>query len=166
MSKVHVVQQGEHLAGIAALHGLSDPRTIFDHPENAALKAERKNPNVLFPGDLLVIPEREVRSEDASTETRTKFQTSSTNLLLRLRVQDVSAAPVEGIAFLEGGVQMAERDEIREAPIPPSKRQDTISLPASPPREHELAFPLAIGELDPIKTPSGVRDRLNNLGYF
>lgn len=166
MSKVHVVQQGEHLAGIAAEHGFSDPRTIFDHPDNAELKAERKDPNILFPGDVVVIPEREVREEEAATETRTRFTTSAPRLLLRVRVLDVSGNPVEGTAFLEGGVMMGEDGEIREAPITASKKQDTISLPKSPPREREIEFPLAIGELDPIKTPSGIRDRLNNLGYF
>ncbi len=166
MSKIHVVQQGEHLPAIAAANGFSDPRTIFDHPDNAELKAERKDPNILFPGDVVVIPDREKREEAASTETRTRFTTSAQRLLLRLRVLDVSGKPVEGVAFLEGGVMLAQDGEIREAPIAADRTKDTASLPASPPRENELEFPLAIGELDPIKTPSGVRDRLNNLGYF
>ncbi len=166
MPKQHVVQEGEHLAAIAAAHGFSDPRTIFDHPDNAALKAERKDPNILLPGDVLVIPERERREESAPTDTRTSFTTSTRRLLLRLRVLDVSGNPVEGPAFLEGGAVMQQQDEIREAQIPASKVQDTLSLPKSPPREREIAFPLAIGALDPIRTPSGIRDRLNNLGYF
>jgi hypothetical protein len=45
MSSFHIVQQGEHLSGIAAKFGFSSFRTIWQHPENAELKKLRKDPN-------------------------------------------------------------------------------------------------------------------------
>ena len=58
MAVTHVVAQGEYLSLIAARFGFRDPRVIWNHPDNAALRERRKNPNVLFPGDVLTIPER------------------------------------------------------------------------------------------------------------
>src|SRR5437870_2055914 len=51
MSKTRVIKQGEHLSGIAQEEGFVNFHTIFDHPNNAALKALR-DPHDLFPGAL------------------------------------------------------------------------------------------------------------------
>src|SRR5260370_36720170 len=63
MTIQHTVTQGEHLSRIAKRYGFSDHRTIWDHARNAALKQEHQNPNVLFPGDQLFIPDREQKIE-------------------------------------------------------------------------------------------------------
>ncbi len=53
----HVVEQGECLATIAARHGYAW-QTVYNAPENAALRRRRPNPNVLYPGDVVEIPEK------------------------------------------------------------------------------------------------------------
>jgi len=42
----HTVVQGEHLTQIAAKYGFRDYRTIWQHGQNAALNAQRTNPNI------------------------------------------------------------------------------------------------------------------------
>ena len=61
MGKNHYVEQGEYLAQIARSYGFVDYNTIWDAPENQGLKDKRKNPNILFPGDKLFIPDKETK---------------------------------------------------------------------------------------------------------
>jgi hypothetical protein len=67
MSTNHVIEQGEHLSHLAAQYGFRDYLTIWDHPNNAALKDKRQNPNVLFPGDSVFIPDKEKKSVSRPT---------------------------------------------------------------------------------------------------
>lgn len=84
----HTVQQGECLSSIAARYGFSDWRHIYTHPDNADFRDERPDPNVIFPGDRLVIPARTTRTESASSEQRHRFVRKGTKTLLRLQLQD------------------------------------------------------------------------------
>jgi nucleoid-associated protein YgaU len=53
----HFVQQGECLSRIARRYGVREWRVVWDSPENEQLRAKRQNPNVLYPGDVVVIPD-------------------------------------------------------------------------------------------------------------
>lgn len=56
---VHVVQPGESLSKIAALYGMGFAawRKIYNHPLNEELRAKRPNPNLIHPGDEVMIPQ-------------------------------------------------------------------------------------------------------------
>ena len=49
----YIVKPGDHLAKIAANHGISSYLTLWTAGDNAELRAKRKNPNVLFAGDVV-----------------------------------------------------------------------------------------------------------------
>ena len=51
MSTRYVVKQGDYLAKIARAHGYTDYNALWNAPENQGLRAKRKSPNVLYPGD-------------------------------------------------------------------------------------------------------------------
>ena len=72
--KTHIVKQGESVAGIAKKYGFSNWLTIYNHADNAELKQKRPNPNVLYPGDKVVIPEKTVKEESGATEQRHRFR--------------------------------------------------------------------------------------------
>jgi hypothetical protein len=55
---MHVVVEGENLSTIAAAEGFRDFRKLYDAPENAELRKKRPNPNLIRPGDEVVIPDR------------------------------------------------------------------------------------------------------------
>jgi len=56
MSKPYVVKRGDTLSGIARQHGYKSWHEIYDSPENSAFRAKRPNPNLIFPGDVLLLP--------------------------------------------------------------------------------------------------------------
>ena len=55
----HTVEKGECMTSISRQYGFADYHTVYDHPQNKGLKDKRKNPNMLFPGDEVFIPEHE-----------------------------------------------------------------------------------------------------------
>jgi hypothetical protein len=57
MATNYTVVWGDTLTKIATKHGFSDWRIIYNHPSNAAFKAKRPNPDKIFVGDVLVIPD-------------------------------------------------------------------------------------------------------------
>src|SRR2546428_12660680 len=61
------VKECEYLRQIALEHGFLDPNIIWNHPNNAKLKAKRKYHNVLNPGDILFIPDKTDKNEARGT---------------------------------------------------------------------------------------------------
>ena len=57
MAKNYTVVWGDTLTKIAKNHGFDDWRVIYNHPSNAAFKAKRPNPDKIFVGDIIVIPD-------------------------------------------------------------------------------------------------------------
>jgi N-acetylmuramoyl-L-alanine amidase len=170
MSLIHIVKQGEHLVGIARQFGFSSFKTIFDHPENAELKKLRKNPNILFPGDRLFIPELLTKEVDRSTEKKHRFVRSVDSVQIRVRLLDLNGQPLKGTCFVKtsgDAVLMSESGDIFEGPIGSDEKKGELQLRSGlPENKLIIQYTLAVGSLDPIKTPSGQRARLNNLGYF
>jgi N-acetylmuramoyl-L-alanine amidase len=167
----HTVAQGEHLASIARKYGFSTYKTIWDHPENAALKQKRQNPSVIAPGDQLFIPDRQEKQEAASTEQKHSFQLQRDKLKLRLVVHDASARPVANARCeLRVGnqrVELTTDDQGKlEREIAPTDETAflTVKDPQAP--DSEILIPMMIGHLDPVDEESGQKARLINLGYL
>jgi hypothetical protein len=80
----HIVQQGECILSIARDHGHLF-ETIFSHPNNAQLRAIRKDPNILLPGDRVHIPEKQRKQAPCQTAMNHVFRKKgSGNFRLRL----------------------------------------------------------------------------------
>jgi hypothetical protein len=56
MSSPYTVKSGDNLSLIAQQHGVKSWRDIYDHPDNAAFRLKRPDPNRIFAGDVLMIP--------------------------------------------------------------------------------------------------------------
>jgi N-acetylmuramoyl-L-alanine amidase len=167
----HTVVQGEHLSGIAKEYGFASYKTIWDHGQNAELKKKRRNPNVIFPGDELFIPDKGEKEESRNTEQRHRFELKTEKLKLRLVLEDLYEKPIanakcalhienESKELTTDGQGKIERD------IKPTDKRAflTIKDPQTP--INEILIPIKIGDLDPEKKESGQKARLNNLGYF
>jgi hypothetical protein len=172
MSHEYVIKRGEHLAKIATDHGLSSYRaTIWDAPQNAALKQKRKNPHVLNPGDSVHIPDRQIQQFSAATEVRHRFRVKRERLWLRVALEDFLGKPLAGAKCeltLDGKPieLVADGGGRIETEIPPTAQDAVLVVKdaASPLKDKRLL--LRIGDLTPVEEPSGQRARLSNLGYF
>ena len=167
----HTVVQGEYLSEIAKRYGFGSYKTIWDHPENAALKKQRENPNVIFPGDRLFIPDKASKQVSGDTTQLHRFVLNGEKLKLRLVLEDLYEKPIadaqcelridnESFSLKTDGHGKIEKD------IKPGAHKGmlTIKDPQTPIKDIQL--PIQIGHLDPVDEVSGQKARLNNLGYF
>ena len=163
MSTPYTVRQGDHLARIAARFRFRDPATIWDHADNAELRASRENPDVLAPGDVVMIPDPEGRREEAATGRRHTFVARGKPLALRLSLLDFRGEPIAGaegeLAIRAPGEVTTDGEGKLDADLEPTDDGATLSLP-------QATITLAIGHLAPVALRSGVRARLVNLGYL
>ena len=169
MAKIHIVKQGEYLSGIANAYGFHTYKKIWHDPANTGLKEERKNPNVLFPGDQLVIPDKEEKQESRVTDARHKFQIDGEKLNLRMIVKNESAEAVANADYtlvVESDTDQKKTDGSGklEKLIPRGAQQGKLLL-KNEKFAIDLNVPIAIGHLDPVDKVTGQIGRLNNLGY-
>jgi pimeloyl-ACP methyl ester carboxylesterase len=58
MSTPYTVRPGDTLSSIARAHGLHSWQELYQHSDNAGFRAMRPNPNQIYPGDVLQVPDR------------------------------------------------------------------------------------------------------------
>src|SRR5262245_34661955 len=95
----YVVQRGDCLSSIANAFGFADFQSIYQRPENADFRQKRPNPNIICPGDVLFIPDRETKEVPAETDRRHKFVLSKVRVQLRLRLEDELHQPYKNTKY-------------------------------------------------------------------
>ena len=60
MMPEHMVVAGDCILSIAEENGFQW-KTIWNHAANSKLKADRGDPNVLFPGDVVFVPDKRLK---------------------------------------------------------------------------------------------------------
>ena len=70
MAERHTVRENEGMLIIASTFGFRNWRTIYEHHGNAALRATRPNPHILYEGDEVFIPDKEPREIECDTGNR------------------------------------------------------------------------------------------------
>ncbi|MEO5729276.1 MAG: hypothetical protein ABI134_19250 [Byssovorax sp.] len=158
---MHRLKQGECLSSIAAAHG-HVWKHVWKHPENAPLRDKRKDPNILLPGDVVFVPDREPKSVEVASSKKHRFTVKLDKVALHLRLTG-NLEPLKSEPYvlqLEGGDIKGETDGDGklDAQIPAGLTQVTLILP-----KRRQSYTLALGHLDPVDTPSGAEARLQNL---
>jgi hypothetical protein len=161
-----VVRQGESIESIARRHGFL-PQTIWDDPDNAQLKRERKDPSMLLPGDRLRVPERRRREEPGADAQRHKFRRKGLPSKLRVKVlrDGQPRANEPYVLSVDGQLSRGDLDGdgVIEIPVPPNARHGRLTVGKD--ESDQQVFELHLSGLDPIDAVSGVQQRLCNLGY-
>jgi N-acetylmuramoyl-L-alanine amidase len=156
------VKQGDCISSIAERHGLFWEK-VWDHPKNSRLKEQRKDPNILYPGDILFIPEKEKKEESGATEQKHRFRKKGTPAKLRLIIErdDKPIKNTDYILTIDGEISRGETDEkgLIEVPIKPNTKHGRLEIA-------DLVYELDFGFMDPIDENTGVQTRLQNLGFY
>jgi putative peptidoglycan binding protein len=173
MASYHTIQQGEYIALIAKKTGFRNWRTIYDHPQNADLRTRRADPNVLFPGDKLYIPDKTPKTESCATGKLHVFKVPAPTMQIQIKLKDRQ----EGKPFKNtkcilkvSGTEYpltTDGEGLIQKEVPVGTKTVELAVP-----KYHLKWKLEVGHLDPLREGgdekhivTGVQARLNNLGY-
>lgn len=162
----YVVRQGDYLDKLAHLHGFSADE-IWHHEKNRALREARPSPSLLAPGDVLHVPlEPGGRHTEVYAKAVNRFRARVPMVAVTVALRDEDGEPscvgepfsvAVGDERLEGTVDEAGRVRLE---LPVTVSEVTVVLEGL-----GVSMPVRVGHLDPLEEPSGVRHRLEHLGY-
>jgi len=156
------VSDGDCISSIAADNGFYW-ETIWNHAQNSDLKQKRKDPNILFPGDVVFVPDKTLKKESKAAGQKYKFVKKNNVVTLRLKLtNDFKARNGVKYTLQVGNLTLkgsTDGSGILEKKIPVDATEATLLT-------DEDAYTLAIGSLAPIEEKTGVQHRLQNLGYL
>lgn len=164
--KRHQVKQGDCISSIAEENGFFW-ETIWNHPENKELKELRKDPNILFPGDVVFVPDIRVKEVSEPTDQVHKFQVKTSPAKLKLRIlkegeprtNEPFVLTIDGEEKERGNISLDGNIRIS---IPPVAKKGKLTIGEG---ENQEIYYLNLGYLDPIDTLTGVKGRLANIGF-
>ena len=155
--------QGDSITSLAHDNGHFWPK-VWDHGENSALKAKRKNPNQIMEGDDVFIPELESKLESRGVDSRHVFKRKGVpaKLKMQLFLLGEPRRNEDYVLELDGKLITGklDGDGKLEQFIPPNCKGGSLKL-----KSGKEIIPIKLGFLNPIDEISGVKQRLNNLGF-
>ena len=162
----YVVVEGDCIESIAADAGFLWT-TIWNHPQNAVLKAERLTPNLLLPGDRVHIPERGLKLLDRPTDQHHRFVRKGLPCKLRLCIKwcDEPRRDTPYLLVIDGTRYDGTTDHEGwiEQVIPPRAASGQLTVGTDP--LFQQVFSLDLGGMDPVTETIGIQKRLSNLGF-
>ena len=160
----YMVKQGDCISSIAFKYGFF-PDTIWNDSKNSKLEQDRKDPNVLKPGDEVYIRDKEEKEESCASEKKHRFKRKGVpeKLIIQFMCDGEPRANEAYVLDIDGALSegTTEKDGKVEIAIPPNARKGTISF-----RDSGDKYELELGDLDPITEISGVQGRLKDLGFY
>lgn len=159
----YVVRQGDHLAKIAAQFGVSTD-AIWEMPQNREIK-EKRDPNILAPGDVLRIPPRAAAGKRYSANRDNSYRAAMPTVQLKVVFSNrgVALKNESYDVFGSGRIVQGQTDENGYAVIQVDVNVDAVDVRFA---AQGLSFTLRIGELDPVETELGVAQRLAHLRHL
>lgn len=165
MPQLHVAKVNDCISSIALERGFF-PDTIWNDPDNADLRRVRQDPNVLRTGDLVVIPDKQRKDEDKSTDQRHRFRRKGfpTTVHIQLLKNDLPRANEPYQLVIDGRIHSGTTDGEGKLKsyIPANARNAMLYIGKG---EDCDEYELAVRHLQPVTELKGVQQRLNNLGY-
>lgn len=165
MTLHHTVVQGEGISALSARYGFA-PETIWRHPENTALRDLRTDPNVLMPGDIIVIPDLQAQELACAIGQRHVFRRKGVpaRFELQLTGEHGALAHTAYVLEVEGREYRGstDADGILRHGVPNGARHGSLHYELDGTTQ---LLAIDFGSLDPVDELSGVQKRLENLGY-
>lgn len=163
----YVVRQGDYLTKLAHQLGF-DADEVWKDAKNSELKDLRKSPDILAPGDVLFIPTEPPPSLALTSGTTNDYNATIPRVTVTLVFLDgtepLKGEPcsIEGLDANDPDVPTSTNDEGKLVlQIPVTIREIAVRFP-----DRTLGYRFCVGDLNPAIEPSGIRQRLCNLGYL
>jgi N-acetylmuramoyl-L-alanine amidase len=139
---------------------------VWNHPQNSTIRQARKDPNVLFPGDIVFIPEKDEKVAACATDKRHRFLRKGVPAMVRVVLVDWEGNPRSGESYVlevDGRLitGVTGGDGKIEHRIPPNAQRGELRVG----KERREVYALELGHTDPSSEISGIQCRLNNLGF-
>lgn len=171
--KVHVVVDGDRMSKIAHDNGFADYHALYmAQPE--AFRKKRPNPEILMPGDEIVLPDK-IEEKLAATDRKAQKYEEDTKLP-EVRVTLVAAGHAvanktftvivdpppagSGKAATPLGTVKSDANGAVKFHVDPAASKVILVCQETP-----FTIALRLGSLRPVTEAGGVEQRLDNLGY-
>lgn len=163
--KTHTVIQGDCILSIAEQYGFFW-ETIWNHPKNAKLKKERLDPAVLYPGDEVFVPEKQLKEVSEPTNQVHKFRVKNVPAKLRIRFLDDSDNPRANLKYVleidgQKFTGVTDSEGAISVSIPPDAKTGKLIF-----ESEDEEYDLLLGHLDPVDELTGIQSRLKGLGFY
>ena len=138
--------------------------TVWNHPNNASLKAERGDPEVLQEGDQVFVPKAVPKQVSKPNEATHVFQLKGEQAVFKMQLMqmDEPRANEPYTLVIDGTIINGTTDGngMIQCDIPNDAKGGVLKL-----QNGKEQIPISIGRLDPADSPDGVRQRLKGLGF-
>jgi len=167
--RYYIVKQGDWLSSIAKKFGIGDWKKIYDYPKNKEFKEKRPDPNIIYPGDELFIPEQEYvelepkRNHSSTYRIEVEIQPKEK---IELVIKDGEDNPIanEFYTISIGGYTVSGKTDSDGRIV--EEFDSKLMLYGYYILEFKgKKYGLNIGHIDPVTESSGILQRLVNLGY-
>jgi N-acetylmuramoyl-L-alanine amidase len=171
MGKTVEIKRGDTIVQIAKKNGFRAWQPIWNHEENAKLRAQRPNPYVLAKGDKLFVPDKTVTDYNCQTNLRHVFRVRNMKQFLRQVILDESEQPMAGKTYeLKAGGKTAKGKTdsagLLDEEIPLDATTAEIKVWRKDGDDEScLTWNLQLGHMEPVENVYGLKSHLSNLGY-
>jgi Putative peptidoglycan binding domain len=164
MSKTLIAEAGDCLINLSRREGFSW-KTIWNHPQNAALRERRQHLNIIKKGDQVFIPDFTTAEFARPTDQLHKFVVEGLTTRFTLTLLDLGKPRAkERYVLTVNGISrqgLTDKNGMLSEPIPPTAQVGTLLV-----GDNQEEFTIDFGYIDPIGEISGVKTRLQNLGFY
>lgn len=154
---------GDSIISIAKSHGFFW-QDVWEHAANSDLRAKRKDPNVLFRGDVVHVPDLEKKVLDKPCDARHEFKRKGDPVKYRVRLLRYGKPRKNEPYVLDLGGELingtTDADGKLEHWLPGNCKGGRLIL-----QDGKEIYPVSVHRLDPVEEITGQQQRLKNLGY-
>jgi hypothetical protein len=161
----YVVRQGDTLAKLAYMRGF-DATAVWNEAKNDRIRALRPDMDLLAPDDIVYLPQPR-KSELAIVKgTTNRYVASVPKVTMHLVIHDEDGNPLVGEPYEIRGLGDPVPGAVGDGGAVTFDARITDREVTLVFTQRGLVYPVRIGDLDPIEETSGVRMRLEHLGYL
>lgn len=172
MPTTHTIQQGETLTRIAQQYKFTSWKDLYNHPDNAQFRTLRDNPDIILPGDQIIIPDPEPKKVPIKAGASHTFQLKKEVEYLNISLKGANSDSLKGTrVVLNVGEERIDLvlsgDKPLKVPLSNGNEASGVLEIYDTPEDEEPSqtIDLLVGHLDPVEELSGIQARCNMLGH-